>query len=101
MRSPSAFLVTLLLLATRAFAAAPFDAWDSSVTDWSRVVDRSEEQRRAAIARGCARPVDREATVSQIRAGAASLRTLLVTTSACDTLLNGSLVPPPPPFRRQ
>jgi hypothetical protein len=101
MRNPSAFLVTLLLLATRAFAAAPFGAWDSSVTDWSRVVDRSEEQRREAFARGCVRPVDRDATVSQIRAGAASLRALLVATSASDTLLGGSLVPLPPPFRRQ
>jgi hypothetical protein len=55
------------------------------------------------MARGGGAADDREATLTQIRAGAKSLRALLIATTACDTLLNGPMVAvsPRPPNRRQ
>lgn len=94
-------VVGLAFLATRASVAASLDAWSGSAAEWLRGVDRSEAQLRTAVARGCVEPADREATIAQIRAGAASLRTLLLATIDADSMLAGPLIAAPPPQRPQ
>ena len=101
MRLHLALVAALALLATPASADAALDAWSAAAAHWARSVDRSEALLRTAVARGTIEPGDREATLTQIRDGAASLRILTLAAIAADSTFAGPLVIPPPVMPRQ
>jgi hypothetical protein len=93
--------VALVLFVARASADVAPDPWSSTAADWARAVERSEAQLRATAARDSLGAEEREAALAQVRSGAASLRALLASAAAPDSVYGGQLIASlPQPKRR-